>query len=142
MNIKLNKNLNKGRARKAENLRLCRELLKKNKTQREIAKILNVSLQTANTYCQEIAKQIEDAHKADMEKAQAQREFTRARNKRAKLAREQAEEEAQEQEPQTPEELAKAGFTACLKELQIRLPMMTNEEVMRITVDLWDRVNR
>lgn len=134
--------MNKGRARKAENLRLCRELLKKNKTQREIAKILNVSLQTANTYCQEIAKQIEDAHKADMEKAQAQREFTRARNKRAKLAREQAEEEAQEQEPQTPEELAKAGFTACLKELQIRLPMMTNEEVMKITVDLWDRVNK
>lgn len=142
MNTRLNKNLNKGRARKAENLRLCRELLKKNKTQREIAKILNVSLQTANTYCQEIAKQIEDAHKADMEKAQAQREFTRARNKRAKLAREQAEEEAQEQEPQTPEELAKAGFTACLRELQIRLPMMTNEEVMKITVDLWDRVNK
>ncbi len=134
----LNRKLNKGKARKADNIRLCRELLKKGNTQREIAKILNISLQTANTYCQEIAKEIEDMHKAEVQEAKEIRRRTLDRNKRAKLAREQEEP----QEPQTPEELAKAGFTACLRELQIRLPMMTNEEVMKITVDLWDRVNR
>lgn len=134
----LNRKLNKGKARKADNIRLCRELLKKGNTQREIAKILNISLQTANTYCQEIAKEIEDMHKAEVQEAKEIRRRTLDRNKRAKLAREQEEP----QEPQTPEELAKAGFTACLRELQIRLPLMTNEEVMKITVDLWDRVNR
>ena len=113
--------------------------MKKGNTQREIAKILNISLQTANTYCQEIAKEIEDAHKAEVQEAKELRRRTLDRNKRAKLAREQQEEPV---EPQSPEGLAKAGFTACLRELQIRLPMMTNEEVMKITVDLWDRVNR
>ena len=136
----LNRNLNKGKARKADNIRLCRELLKKGNTQREIAKILNISLQTANTYCQEIAQEIEDAHKEQVQEAKEIRRRTLDRNKRAKLAREQQQEEPIE--PQTPEELAKAGFTACLRELQIRLPMMTNEEVMKITVELWDRVNK
>lgn len=139
MTKNLNRRLNKGKARKADNIRLCRELLKKGNTQREIAKILNISLQTANTYCQEIAKEIEDAHKAEVQEAKEIRRRTLDRNKRAKLAREQQEEPT---EPQSPEELAKAGFTACLRELQIRLPMMTNEEVMKITVDLWDRVNK
>lgn len=134
----LNKKLNKGKARKADNKRLCRELLKKGNTQREIAKILNVSLQTANTYCQEIAREIEDAHKAEVEKEQEERQKIKQRKRRVRELR----EETPPEEPQTPEELAKAGFTACLRELQIRLPDMTNEEVMKITVDLWDRVNK
>lgn len=136
----LNKKLNRGRARKADNIRLCRELLKKGNSQRQIAKILNVSLQTANTYCQEIAKEIEDAHKAQVEEANQERKKTRERKKRIQAIKEM--EEIEPEEPKTPEELAKAGFTACLRELQIRLPMMTNEEVMKITVDLWDRVNK
>lgn len=140
MEKRLNKKLNKGRCRKADNIRLCRELLKKGNSQREIAKILNVSLPTANAYCQEIAKEIEDAHKAEVEKDQEDRLKFKQRKRRI---REMAETRAQEPpEPQTPEELAKAGFTACLQELQIRLPTMTNEEVMKITVDLWDRVNK
>lgn len=136
---RLNKNLNKGRCRKADNVRLCRELLKKGNSQREIAKILNVSLPTANAYCQEIAKEIEDAHKAEIEKDQEDRLKFKQRKRRM---REMAEQAQEAQEPQTPEELAKAGFTACLQELKMRLPSMTNEEVMKITVDLWDRVNR
>lgn len=136
----MNKKLNRGRARKADNIRLCRELLKKGNSQRQIAKILNVSLQTANTYCQEIAKEIEDAHKAQVEEANQERKKTRERKKRIQAIKEM--EEIEPEEPKTPEELAKAGFTACLRELQIRLPMMTNEEVMKITVDLWDRVNK
>ena len=136
----MNKRLNRGRARKADNIRLCRELLKKGNSQRQIAKILNVSLQTANTYCQEIAKEIEDAHKAQVEEANQERKKTRERKKRIQAIKEM--EEIEPEEPKTPEELAKAGFTACLRELQIRLPMMTNEEVMKITVDLWDRVNK
>lgn len=136
----LNKKLNRGRARKADNIRLCRELLKKGNSQRQIAKILNVSLQTANTYCQEIAKEIEDAHKAQVEEANQERKKTRERKKRIQAIKEM--EEIEPEEPKTPEELAKAGFTACLRELQIRLPMMTNEEVMKITMDMWDRVNK
>lgn len=138
--INLNKKLNRGRARKADNIRLCRELLKKGNSQRQIAKILNVSLQTANTYCQEIAKEIEDAHKAQVEEANQERKKTRERKKRIQAIKEM--EEIEPEEPKTPEELAKAGFTACLRELQIRLPMMTNEEVMKITMDMWDRVNK
>lgn len=136
----MNKKLNRGRARKADNIRLCRELLKKGNSQRQIAKILNVSLQTANTYCQEIAKEIEDAHKAQVEEANQERKKTRERKKRIQAMKEM--EEIEPEEPKTPEELAKAGFTACLRELQIRLPMMTNEEVMKITMDMWDRVNK
>lgn len=136
----MNKKLNRGKARKADNIRLCRELLKKGNSQREIAKILNVSLQTANTYCQEIAKEIEDAHKAQVEEANQERKKTRERKKRIQAIKEM--EEIEPEEPKTPEELAKAGFTACLRELQIRLPMMTNEEVMKITMDMWDRVNK
>lgn len=136
----MNKKLNRGRARKADNIRLCRELLKKGNSQRQIAKILNVSLQTANTYCQEIAKEIEDAHKAQVEEANQERKKTRERKKRIQAIKEM--EEIEPEEPKTPEELAKAGFTACLRELQIRLPMMTNEEVMKITMDMWDRVNK
>ncbi len=139
MKKNLNKNLNKGRCRKAENLRLCRELLRKGNSQREIAKILNISLPTANAYCQEIAKEIEDAHKAEVEKDQEDRLKFRQRKRRIREINETAQAL---QEPQTPEELAKAGFTACLQELKIRLPSMTNEEVMKITVDLWDRVNK
>lgn len=136
----MNKKLNRGKARKADNIRLCRELLKKGNSQREIAKILNISLQTANTYCQEIAKEIEDAHKAQVEEANQERKKTRERKKRIQAIKEM--EEIEPEEPKTPEELAKAGFTACLRELQIRLPMMTNEEVMKITMDMWDRVNK
>ena len=136
----MNKKLNRGRARKADNIRLCRELLKKGNSQRQIAKILNVSLQTANAYCQEIAKEIEDAHKAQVEEANQERKKTRERKKRIQAIKEI--EEIEPEEPKTPEELAKAGFTACLRELQIRLPMMTNEEVMKITMDMWDRVNK
>lgn len=136
----MNKKLNRGRARKADNIRLCRELLKKGNSQRQIAKILNVSLQTANTYCQEIAKEIEEAHKVQVEEANQERKKTRERKKRIQAMREM--EEAEPEEPKTPEELAKAGFTACLRELQIRLPMMSNEEVMKITMDMWDRVNK
>lgn len=136
----MNKKLNRGRARKADNIRLCRELLKKGNSQRQIAKILNVSLQTTNSYCQEIAKEIEDSHKAQVEEANQERKKTRERKKRIQAMKEM--EETEPEELKTPEELAKAGFTACLRELQIRLPMMTNEEVMKITVDLWDRVNK
>lgn len=136
----MNKKLNRGKARKADNIRLCRELLKKGNSQREIAKILNVSLQTANTYCQEIAKEIEDAHKAQVEEANQERRKTLNRKKRIQEMRET--EQTVPEEPKTPEELAKAGFIACLRELQIRLPEMTNEEVMKITMDMWDRVNK
>lgn len=132
----LNKKLNKGRARKADNKRLCRELLKKGNTQREIAKILNISLPTANAYCQEIAREIEEAQKAEQEKETEERELIRKRKRRVREVRQMPVEE------KSPEELAKDGFTACLRELQARLPEMTNEEVMKITVDLWDRVNR
>lgn len=136
----MSKKLNRGKARKADNIRLCRELLKKGNSQREIAKILNVSLQTANTYCQEIAKEIEDAHKAQVEEANQERRKTLNRKKRIQEMRET--EQTVPEEPKTPEELAKAGFIACLRELQIRLPEMTNEEVMKITMDMWDRVNK
>lgn len=135
----LNKKLNKGRARKADNKRLCRELLKKGNTQREIAKILNISLPTANTYCQEIAKEIEDAQKEAQEKEIEEASLIKKRKRRVREARQMQNNEPEEK---TPEELAKEGFTACLRELQVRLPEMTNEEVMKITVDLWDRVNR
>lgn len=135
----MNTKAKKRNARKADNIRLCRELLKKGNSQRQIAKILDVSLQTANTYCQEIAREIEEAHKAEVDEITAERIKTRQRKKRIQILKEMEQEE---QEPKTPEELAKAGFTACLRELQVRLPMMTNEEVMKITVDLWDRVNR
>ena len=137
-NKKLNKKLNKGRAKKADNKRLCRELLKKGNSQREIAKILNVSLPTANGYCQEIAREIEEAQRAEQEKDQNDRLFMKQRRRRIREIREKQEEETEK----TPEELAREGFTACLKELQVRLPMMSNEEVMKITVDLWDRVNK
>lgn len=139
-NKKLNKKLNKGKARKADNKRLCRELLRKGNTQREIAKILNISLPTANAYCQEIARDIEEAQLKEEERVQEQRLQTRIRNKRIKEIRAKQIEEAEKEK--TPEELAKEGFIACLKELQVRLPDMSNEEVMKITVDLWDRVNR
>lgn len=135
----LNTNLNSGKAKKAENKRLCRELLKKGKSQREIAKFLNVSLPTANAYCQEIAKDIEEAQKKAEEKAQKLEDLQKAREIAKKTEK---KEKAEPPQPETPEELAKAGFTACLRELQLRLPIMTNEEVMKITVDLWDRVNR
>ena len=135
----LNKKLNKGRARKADNKRLCRELLKKGNTQREIAKILNISLPTANTYCQEIAREIEEAQKEAQEKEIEEASLIKKRKRRVREARQM---QNNEQEEKTPEELAKDGFTACLRELQVRLPEMTNEEVMKITVDLWDRVNR
>ena len=135
----MNNNLNSGKAKKAENKRLCRELLKKGKSQREIAKFLNVSLPTANAYCQEIAKDIEEAQKKAEEKAQKLEDLQKAREIAKKTEK---KEKAEPPQPETPEELAKAGFTACLCELQLRLPIMTNEEVMKITVDLWDRVNR
>ena len=32
------------------------------------------------------------------------------------------------------------SFAACLLELRARLPSMTDEQVCKITVDLWDRV--
>lgn len=138
----LNNNLNSGKAKKAENKRLCRELLKKGKSQREIAKILNVSLQTANTYCQEIAKDIEEAQRKAEEKAQKLEDLKRAREVAKSVEKKEKKEKAEPPPPETPEELAKAGFTACLRELKLRLPIMTNEEVMKITVDLWDRVNK
>lgn len=134
----LNKKLNKGRAKKADNKRLCRELLKKGNTQREIAKILNISLPTANAYCQEIAKEIEEAQKAEQEKEEEERTLIKKRKRRVREARQMQTVE----EEKSPEQLAKEGFTACLRELQVRLPEMTNEEVMKITVDLWDRVNK
>lgn len=136
----LNKKLNKGRCKKADNKRLCKELLKKGNTQREIAKILNISLPTANAYCQEIAKEIEEAQKQEMEAEQEERKTIRERKRRVKAIREL--QEKQELNPKTPEELARMSFAACLQELQARLPQMSNEEVMRITVDLWDRVNK
>ena len=138
MSKTLNKKLNKGKARKADNKRLCRELLKKGNTQREIAKILNISLPTANAYCQEIAREIEEAQKEEVQKVQEEAQRIRAHKRHVKAVR----ESAQIVEPQTPEELAKASFTACLRELQARLPEMTNEEVIKISVDLWDRVNK
>lgn len=133
----MNTNLNRGKARKADNIRLCRELLQKGKSQREIAKILNTSLQTTNSYCQEIAREIEQAHKDDIEKAKEARRQTLDRRRRTKELRNEPLPDIT-----SPEELAKTGFVACLQELRIRLPQMTNEEVMKITVDLWDRVNK
>lgn len=138
MKKNLNRILNKGKARKADNMRLCRELLRKGNTQREIAKILNVSLQTTNSYCQQIAREIEDQHKKEQEEKNEARRKTLDRKRGKRIF----EEEREEPEPRTPEELAEAGFKACLRELYIRLPQMTNEEVMKITVDLWDRVNK
>ena len=135
----MNNNLNSGRAKKADNKRLCRELLKKGKSQREIAKFLGVSLPTANSYCQEIAKDIEEAQRKAEEKAQKLEGLKRAREIAKKIEK---KEKAEPTPIASPEELAKAGFTACLRELQLRLPTMTNEEVMKITVDLWDRVNK
>lgn len=135
----LNNNLNSGKAKKAENKRLCRELLKKGKSQREIAKFLNVSLPTANAYCQEIAKDIEEAQKKAEEKVQKLEDLKRAREVAKKIEK---KEKAEPTLMASPEELAKEGFTACLRELKLRLSTMTNEEVMKITVDLWDRVNR
>lgn len=137
MKKNLNKTLNRGKARKADSLRLCRELLQKGNSQREIAKILNVSLQTTNKYCQQIAKEIEDAHKEDVEKAKELRRQSLDRRRRVQALRNEPLPDIT-----SPEELAKAGFVACLQELRIRLPQMTNEEVMKITVDLWDRVNK
>lgn len=135
----MNNNLNSGRAKKADNKRLCRELLRKGKSQREIAKFLGVSLPTANAYCQEIAKDIEEAQRKAEEKAQKLEDLKKAREVAKKIEK---KEKAEPPQPETPEELAKAGFTACLRELKLRLSTMTNEEVMKITVDLWDRVNR
>lgn len=135
----MNNNLNSGRAKKAENKRLCRELLKKGKSQREIAKFLNVSLPTANAYCQEIAKDIEEAQKKAEEKVQKLEDLKRAREIAKKIEK---KEKAETTPMASPEELAKEGFTTCLRELKLRLSTMTNEEVMKITVDLWDRVNR
>lgn len=136
MKKNLNKTLNRGKARKADTLRLCRELLQKGNSQREIAKILNVSLQTTNKYCQQIAKEIEDAHKEDVEKAKELRRQSLDRRRRANALRNEPLPEG------TPEELAKAGFIACLRELRIRLPQMSNDEVIKITTELWDRVNK
>ena len=113
MNNNLNKKLNKGKARKADNKRLCRELLKKGNTQREIAKILNISLPTANAYCQEIAQEIEDAQKEETQKIQEEAARIREHKRRVKALKELP----LIAEVQTPEELAKAGFTACLREL-------------------------
>lgn len=135
----LNNNLNSGRAKKADNKRLCRELLRKGKSQREIAKFLGVSLPTANAYCQEIAKDIEEAQRKAEEKAQKLEDLKKAREVAKKIEK---KEKAELTPMASPEELAKEGFTACLRELKLRLSTMTNEEVMKITVDLWDRVNR
>lgn len=135
----LNNNLNSGRAKKADNKRLCRELLRKGKSQREIAKFLGVSLPTANAYCQEIAKDIEEAQRKAEEKAQKLEDLKKAREVAKKIEK---KEKAEPTPMASPEELAKEGFTACLRELKLRLSTMTNEEVMKITVDLWDRVNR
>ena len=136
-----NRNLNRGRAKSAENIRLCKELLKKGKTQREIAKILNVSLPTANKYCQKIAKEIEDRLRAAAEREEKQRMKEEARKRRAEAVLKKCREKKEEL-PETPEELAKAGFAACLIELRARLPSMSDEQVCKITVDLWDRVNK
>lgn len=138
----MNKGLNKGIAKKQENKRLCRELLKKGRTQREIAKLLGVSLQTTNSYCQEIAKEIEDARKKAEEKEQKAEELHKARIKNLKRNKQTEPMIEEISKAKTPEEIAKDGFTACLMELKLRLPTMTNEEVMKITVDLWDRVNK
>lgn len=135
----LNNNLNSGRAKKADNKRLCRELLRKGKSQREIAKFLGVSLPTANAYCQEIAKDIEEAQRKAEEKAQKLEDLKKAREVAKKIEK---KEKAEPTPMASPEELAEEGFTACLRELKLRLSTMTNEEVMKITVDLWDRVNR
>ena len=136
-----NRNLNRGRAKSAENIRLCKELLKKGKTQREIAKILNVSLPTANKYCQKIAKEIEDRLRAAAEREEKQRIKEEERKRRAEAVLKKCREKKEEL-PETPEELAKAGFAACLIELRARLPSMSDEQVCKITVDLWDRVNK
>lgn len=136
-----NRNLNRGRAKSAENIRLCKELLKKGKTQREIAKILNVSLPTANKYCQKIAKEIEDRLRAAAEREEKQKQKEEERRRRVAAAA-KISKEKKEELPETPEELAKAGFAACLIELRARLPSMSDEQVCKITVDLWDRVNK
>ena len=121
----LNKKLNKGKARKADNKRLCRELLKKGNTQREIAKILNVSLQTANTYCQEIAREIEDAHKAEVEKEQEERQKIKQRKRRVRELR----EETPTEEPQTPDE-PKTPPKVQAKSPDEYEPPMTQEELL------------
>ena len=136
-----NRNLNRGRAKSAENIRLCKDLLKKGKTQREIAKILNVSLPTANKYCQKIAKESEDRLRAAAEREEKQRMKEEERKRRAEAVLKKCREKKEEL-PETPEELAKAGFAACLIELRARLPSMSDEQVCKITVDLWDRVNK
>ena len=49
-----------GAAINAQNLALCRDLLRQKKTQRQIAVALGVSLVTVNHYCKRIAKEIEE----------------------------------------------------------------------------------
>lgn len=138
----MNTTLNSGKAKKAENKRLCRDLLKKGKSQRDIAKVLGVSLQTTNKYCQEIAKDIEEAQKKAEEKERKAEEAQKERIRNARSMKKTEPIRKEIQKEMTPEEIAKDGFTACLMELKMRLPSMTNEEVMKITVDLWDRVNK
>lgn len=133
---------NRGRAVKAENKRLCKEFLNKGMKQREIAKALKISLPTVNKYCQEIAKEIEKKQKAFEDGTKEEARRRRERKARAKEIAEEIAENKSAIQDLTPEELAKQGFTACLLELKMRLPTMTNEEVMKITVDLWDRVNK
>ena len=134
-----------GAAINAQNLALCRDLLRQKKTQRQIAVALGVSLVTVNHYCKRIAKEIEEESKAARAETLAKSQKARERKRRVKETQEREIEELkavveQKEPPKTAEELAKMSFAACLLELRARLPSMTDEQVCKITVDLWDRV--
>ena len=134
--------LNTDNATRAENLRLCKDLLKKGLTQREIAKSLGLSLPTVNKYCQRIAAEIEEAERKKEEARQKAEVAAETRSRRMKKIREETETAKIVAAMQTPEELAKQSFAACLLELKIRLPLMTNAEVITITTELWDRMSK
>jgi len=134
--------LNVDNATRAENLRLCKDLLKKGLTQREIAKSLGVSLPTTNKYCQRIAVEIEEAQRKKEEARKKAEAAAEERQRRLKKIRAENEVIKAVAEAQTPEELAKQSFAACLIELKLRLPQMTNAEIITITTELWDRMSK
>lgn len=130
--------MKKNDSKKLNNIRLCRDLLNKGLTQREIAKALKISLPTVNKYCKQIALEIEQEVKQEREIVKEEHKQQRQRARRAKVMINEAPADLS---ISTPEELAKASFSACLNELRLRLPLMSNEEVIKVSVELWDRVN-
>lgn len=126
-----------------ENLRklsACHDLLKQGYTQRDIAEKLGITLVTANKWCQKIAEEIEEK-KRKQEQAKKDADLA-AKTRRIRKEELPAETKELETDIENLGRLAQLGFAACLKELRVRLPMMSNEEVINITTALWDRVSK